>query len=733
MYIPNIPGISTSIIDRTSIEKTINNNRVVLLAGFFRYGKEGFNRIDGGVPEFEEVLGKMDLKKYGNAHLYGTMSAKSSKVIAVRLLPADATFANNVLSYTGVYSTKKGITTKDQVFLPTNDNGDLVENDTLFSVLATERGDGYNSIFVTFKEAIEYEKEYSNKYGELNYRFNFVQAEVYEETPNGVVSKSDSIVFSLLEHDPMTGEPIVDKVTGKSIYINHIFKESNAFATAMINDEKYGSDMESSTNIKTLLDEKRLQSGTVGIDGRFIVKDINLERYYELYVETYSVVVQNDAGVNSRVDRQRIAAKIVNYRNNAGFSPVLKYVVDDATKYAKISVDNFKVSYAAETVANGDNISDVYYLDGSSSYFKFTIEELDNDIIGTFNEYTGDMIDDNGIDVLVPFTRHSLYKNLIKYSMKLYSGYDGANLHTSVGSLNMITPGTVTAKNAQELVVDFYNNNQEIREVLYPRYDFDYIGEWTDKGRVQSAIINLADSIGTTMPILGLPLAYNPKVVTSDLVDRDLLTRKEGLFWSSYNTALYSGQLNKTHVLASGRKIYLGTSYYALAAHLRIDNTSITEPVANIQKGTIDTEFLNLTYAPTSLEIEQLRNEQVNTIISEPDGNYIIDQLTMYKKASKLSRINVVKVLHRIRKDLPKLLKDLIQLKSTSDITGDAIERADTYLKKWQVTEENEIDGIFESINVDGVYNSETYKLRLTITVNPIGTIESIDIPIIVI
>ena len=38
------------------------------------------------------------------------------------------------------------------------------------------------------------------------------------------------------------------------------------------------------------------------------------------------------------------------------------------------------------------------------------------------------------------------------------------------------------------------------------------------------------------------------------------------------------------------------------------------------------------------------------------------------KKASKLSRGNIVKVLHRIRKDLPKVLKSLIQLKETKDI-----------------------------------------------------------------
>jgi hypothetical protein len=49
------------------------------------------------------------------------------------------------------------------------------------------------------------------------------------------------------------------------------------------------------------------------------------------------------------------------------------------------------------------------------------------------------------------------------------------------------------------------------------------------------------------------------------------------------------------------------------------------------------------------------------------------------------------------------------------------------------VSPENYIDGIFSTINVNAVYNPDTYTLRLGVTVNPIGTIEVIDIPIIVI
>jgi hypothetical protein len=199
---------------------------------------------------------------------------------------------------------------------------------------------------------------------------------------------------------------------------------------------------------------------------------------------------------------------------------------------------------------------------------------------------------------------------------------------------------------------------------------------------------------------------------------------------------IYSSQVNKEHIsLTNGQRLRMPTSYYALMAHLKTDRDySITEPVANIAKGgLLNATRQNLAYEPGASQIAKLRNMQINTIIVEPEGTYFIDQLTAYKKASKLSRGSVVKVIHRIRKDLPKLLKDLVQRKETSNVVDVAVERADKYMTKYKVSNENFKDGIFSSVTINAVYNESTYTLRLSITVNPIGTIEVIDIPIIVI
>jgi hypothetical protein len=121
---------------------------------------------------------------------------------------------------------------------------------------------------------------------------------------------------------------------------------------------------------------------------------------------------------------------------------------------------------------------------------------------------------------------------------------------------------------------------------------------------------------------------------------------------------------------------------------------------------------------------------QVNTIIKETDGIYFIDQLTTYKSASKLSRINVVKVIHRMRKDIPKILKDLLQRKETTNVINTAKMRVEKYMMRWMLTDNNQQDGIFSEINVTPYFIEEELKLVVSIAVKPIGTIEKIEVPI---
>ncbi|RLA81933.1 MAG: hypothetical protein DRG78_08385 [Epsilonproteobacteria bacterium] len=713
MYIPEIPSVTTSVIDRSTIDIVINGDRTILLPIFSKYGKEDFVR-HSSIPEFKYSLGREDLKKYGKGYSYGILAAQTDNVITYRLLPTDASYANNVIRENGEFKSYPGISNKDQMtYTPPlagpdgiGGTGDdiatsVIDEDVVLSSLATARGEGYNSIFVTFKPATAHEKMDSDVNGETNYKFNFVQAEVYEETTTGIKSLGDPVVFSLIEVDAFTNDPITDKISGANLFVNTIFKDANEFATININD-KYTQEMSEFATIDDL------------VTNRLIIEDRDtVGKYYEVKIEEYNEIVKDDKGVNQKIPSQRLTTVIVNDAPE-GLS-TLKYTnTDDVELGKQIVIVDSVITFEVATAFADTPTS--FKLDGEEAYYKL-------------------IIDENGIEQFtsIEFLRHSIYTKLMDYSIKLYSGTDGENLHVN-SVLNMVGISEEGKENASQLILDFYNNTDTLREVLYPRLDFDYIPDWTENFDVCASIINLADDIGLSLPILSMPLTYNPTIVTKDLSSYDIKSRREKLFQSSYNSALYSGQMNKTHRTENNNRIYMPLSYYALGAHLRIDNQfSITEPVANMIKGTLDSTELNLTFAPTSLEIESMRNVQINTVIVEPDGTYIIDQLTMYKKASKLSRINIVKVIHRIRKDLPRLLKDLLQTKAIGSVIDTAVSRTEKELNKWIITPENTADGIFQSANVKADFNEETYKLRLTITVNPVGTLESIDIPIIVV
>jgi hypothetical protein len=372
---------------------------------------------------------------------------------------------------------------------------------------------------------------------------------------------------------------------------------------------------------------------------------------------------------------------------------------------------------------NGPAPAEQVYLDGVNSFFKA--------VVVANPEYDG-----TDPDIPMYLLNSTMYEN---WRTKLWnqlagngssslwnlsSGFCGEYLIRN-DKLNLgEVHGRMGAEDGKMLMVDFYKNNEVIHEVLYPELDFDYIPDWTGDVDIMNEIVQLADEIGFTMPIIALPR-------TTDK-DADYIMRVEDVYLSSFNTVLYSGQYNDNHYIeTSGTRISGSSAYYAMLVHLNTDEQiSITEPAANVVKGQLPVSGVRLTYIAKSVDIEKLRSVQINTIIKETDGIYFIDQLTTYKAASKLSRANTVKVIHRMRKDLPRLLKDLLQKKATVNILNDAKSRTETYMSKWIVREDNITHGIFSDVSVTPVFIQEELKLIISIAVNPIGTIEKIEVPI---
>lgn len=673
MAIYNIPGITTSVIDQSYKTPQVSSGRTVLLAGFSKYGDETILEFSNP-DDVEKVLGTVNYRKYGLGmkYLLGALT-RTNKVLYKRLLPDDATYAN-----VGLDANNNIINVPDII-----DKKALDLSDAAVRFPAKARGDGYNTLFMKFSPAYQLEALYANEDGDLDYRFNFLKADIYERSSNGIKAVAPSILFSLIDVDPDTGSPILDMNTGKELFINKKFGSVNDFIDGEITEDY----------LRTLYDRLSINeiTSTPGLE-RVYLQDIVTNSVYELTVNDsngFSLVAVQHEGVPERY------LKIITTDPTTGNTVEKKY---------KIYVENTVLK--TETYYGDAPAAEYLYINGADAFYKIYINDAE-------------ILEKS----ILHFPRYDLYRTLIDNTFQMNMGSDGKNLIIN-NTLNFYGEGTATQQNAKQLMMDFYKNTPEIREVMYPKYDFDYLPDWTEDMDVMTAITNLADELGFTMPIVSFKDGANP--------EEDYNRRVQQFFVNSYNSLLYSGQGNHNHFdEGTGGTIYVPHSYMAMLIHLRIDSEySITEPAANKNKGVLPDSGVKLSYEVTSADIEKLRGVQINTIISEVDGTYEIDQLTAYKKSSKLSKANIVKPIHRMRKDIPRLLKDFIQVKAIDDKTTEIQKIVSRYMDKYKVSTDNQKDGIFKTIKINSYFIEEEDKLIVSITVNPVGTIETINVPI---
>jgi len=669
----NIPGITTSVIDYSNTTTSLPGGRTPLIAGFSKFGSEELQII----TNYDQLLyetGKPNLIKYGLAQDYivGALTVTGS-VLYKRLLPDDATYANinidkdiNSVSIAGAIDKK------------------TIASNNILSQIATARGSGYNEFFIQYSISPDTEKIYADGEGDPKYRYNFLKCTIFQNTPNGIKTIASGFTVSLIDSDPKDNTPIFDITTGETLFINDRVPTKNNFIETLINDD-YLPELKKYLSINGILNEK----GTPEV----ILKDISTGTNYKLFVD-------RDNNFYLKSTTQSGQDKFI-----------LKYDNDGSTNYVKIFVENGKfVKESTTDVSSSDKTYETLYIPGDLYFASFYV-----------NADTGNL-DVKEFQTL----RSNIYKKLLSKIWILENGFDGANIYKD-GIFVFNGESTANAQNPKQLFLNFFGNDPEIKEVMYPKWNFNYIVDWTCDLDVMASIINLSDDIGNALGIISLPIAYNMKT------DKEI--RESKLYQSTYNTALYSGQWNLKHYNEFlGRIMAMPLSYYMMILHLKTDNNiSITEPVAGLAKAQMPEANVKLSYDIDSYGIETLRNLQINTIIKETDGVYCIDQLTMYKKASKLSRINIVKVIHAMRRDLPKLLKKYIQLKETTNVTGSVRSDVQNYMNKWIVSGNGtNPDEIFKTVSINIIYIEEEYKLIVSIRVNPIGTIEKIDIPIIV-
>jgi len=264
---------------------------------------------------------------------------------------------------------------------------------------------------------------------------------------------------------------------------------------------------------------------------------------------------------------------------------------------------------------------------------------------------------------------------------------------------------------------------EQIPECVYPWYQPDYIITGGYPAVVQIGGKYLADYRQDC-----IHLADTGGYVTS--YSADLTARLNDVPWNSWTSALYT-QYRRIFDPFTGEKIWMNPVYHAVERHLYCDGAYfLAEPVAGIEKGAIS-EPIELAYKSNHTERGDLMDAELNCIIVEPQGKYILTQFTTWKRLSVLKRLHVAKFVAYIRKVIPTLLKDILQRRATQYWIGQAQFRVSNFLGKF--LESNvERYSVLKSFNVAVNFDDVASELNVIIDITPIRAIERINVFIIV-
>lgn len=308
----------------------------------------------------------------------------------------------------------------------------------------------------------------------------------------------------------------------------------------------------------------------------------------------------------------------------------------------------------------------------------------------------------------------------------LNNGSNG-NLFDSRGYLNFLDN-----EEYQSLVAKAYNGSlpsedgsvELISQSLYPAYLFNYVlcGGYT-------AMINNAARTLVDVRDDCLLLADTGSINNS--ADDEITSRQEDVDWNTWNAALYTQfrYIVDTH---TGKRFAVSPVYHAIERHLSTDDDYwISEPVAGIEKGAIS-EPIDLVYKANVTKLGDLIERELNPVIIEPDGTYVLTQFSTWKRLSIMKRLHVVKFVHFLKQSIPPLLKDILQRKATPYWIAQAETRIDSHMRQYLSTTTVDQYSTLQSYESTVQFDDVRSEINVVLSIRPLRAIERINVNILV-
>ena len=344
---------------------------------------------------------------------------------------------------------------------------------------------------------------------------------------------------------------------------------------------------------------------------------------------------------------------------------------------------------------------------------------------------TGDDAENRRLQVMLMLSSYSPVGtkniNIDKNGARLTYGDDGTGQYNTSGYIDPTNELYAKVAQAFDGTLTTPNGIDQLREELLPIYQPDYIISAGFPSFVERSAEELAMARGDCMNMSDTG-GYSPNYET-DLKKRageqkDAEGNTIGTPWNSWNSMLYV-QYCKVFDSYTGRYFWVTPVYFAIQRHLYCDATYfIAEPVANIEKGAIDSS-ISLAYVANHTERGDLGDVELNGIISEPEGKYFLTQYTTWKQYSILKRAHAAKFICYLKKTIPSLLKDLLQHKGTAYWIAQANTRLNTFLSRF-LAGTDERYSILSSFSCNVTFDSSSNEMDVYISVTPIRAIERI-------
>lgn len=339
------------------------------------------------------------------------------------------------------------------------------------------------------------------------------------------------------------------------------------------------------------------------------------------------------------------------------------------------------------------------------------------------------------MNVPVPYQpdveRRKILQNLIagKYEqypngIQFQNGSDG-RMFDSMGRINF-------DENLKAILCQAYNGSlksedgsiEKLLSVVYPWYQIDYIycGGWDHD--VNYAALELAE-LRQDCLLLADTGTYK------ESHDEEIIARQTLVPWNTWNAALYTNY-REIYDEFTAKYFYISPIFHAIDRHLYCDDMYwIAEPVAGIEKGAIE-ESITLAYGTNETQLADEIDVELNPVIVETDGTYILQQFTTWKRLSIMKRQHVVKFVQYCKKNIPTILKDILHRKATQYWIKQADSRIKSFMNPFVDNGTNDRMAAVSSYSSQTTFSDETSELTVLLTIKPLRSIEKITVNIIV-